>query len=233
MREPGIDVATRLALQKALSAIAEIATKGLKIGNCPVRDVLDHIGDKWSTLILLTLGSENHRFGELKRAIPDISQRMLTQSLRDSWYIENFVMTLPGILSSGKWFTSAGDGKIAHMPRADLARAAAMALLNTSHNQTFTLTGAELFTTDQIAALASKVFAKPISVVQVTDAQLADGMKEAGVPDLLIPLLVAFDANTRVGGLDICTDDIQALTGQAPQKLGDFLEANKAAFLEA
>lgn len=47
------------------------------------RDVLDHLGDRWSTLIVLILGSRAHRFGELRRAVPDISQRMLTQTLRD------------------------------------------------------------------------------------------------------------------------------------------------------
>lgn len=51
--------------------------------DCPVRGVLDRIGDKWSTLMVLTLALRPHRFGELKRAIPDISQRMLTQTLRD------------------------------------------------------------------------------------------------------------------------------------------------------
>lgn len=50
---------------------------------CPVRDVLDHIGDKWSSLLMFALATRPHRFGELKRAVPDISQRMLTQSLRD------------------------------------------------------------------------------------------------------------------------------------------------------
>lgn len=50
---------------------------------CPIRDVLDRIGDKWSTLLLLTLSHRSHRFGELRRTIPDISQRMLTQTLRD------------------------------------------------------------------------------------------------------------------------------------------------------
>ena len=51
--------------------------------NCPIRDVLDCIGDKWSTLIITTLRERPHRFGELRRTIPDISQRMLTQTLRD------------------------------------------------------------------------------------------------------------------------------------------------------
>ncbi|MCM2292788.1 helix-turn-helix transcriptional regulator [Allorhizobium sp. BGMRC 0089] len=50
---------------------------------CPVRTVIAHIGDKWSTLILSQLMKQPHRFGELRRAVPDISQRMLTQTLRD------------------------------------------------------------------------------------------------------------------------------------------------------
>ncbi len=50
---------------------------------CPVRDVLDRIGDKWSTLVLGTLASGPHRFSAVQRAIPDISKRMLTQTLRD------------------------------------------------------------------------------------------------------------------------------------------------------
>ena len=53
------------------------------LANCPVRGVLDRIGDKWSTLIIMVLGERPYRFGELRRAIPDISQRMLTQTLRD------------------------------------------------------------------------------------------------------------------------------------------------------
>ncbi len=51
--------------------------------NCPVRTVIDHIGGKWSTLILLALSEKTYRFGELRRLVPDISQRMLTQTLRD------------------------------------------------------------------------------------------------------------------------------------------------------
>ena len=49
---------------------------------CPVRDVLDCIGDRWSLLTLATLEGGTLRFTELKRAIGDISQRMLAQTLR-------------------------------------------------------------------------------------------------------------------------------------------------------
>lgn len=49
---------------------------------CPVRDVLDCIGDRWSLLALLALKPGTLRFTEVKRAIGDISQRMLAQTLR-------------------------------------------------------------------------------------------------------------------------------------------------------
>ncbi|GHC80311.1 transcriptional regulator [Nocardiopsis terrae] len=49
---------------------------------CPVREVLDRVGDKWSVLIIVMLGQRTHRYGELARAIDGISQRMLTLTLR-------------------------------------------------------------------------------------------------------------------------------------------------------
>ncbi|GAC1040712.1 winged helix-turn-helix transcriptional regulator [Rhizobium sp. No.120] len=55
----------------------------LDFGNCPVRDLISQIGGKWSVLLLETLAKRPYRFGELRRLVPDISQRMLTQTLRD------------------------------------------------------------------------------------------------------------------------------------------------------
>ena len=53
-------------------------------GNCPTRAILDRIADKWTTLIIGILAQhENVRFNELKRMIGGISQKMLTQTLRD------------------------------------------------------------------------------------------------------------------------------------------------------
>lgn len=51
--------------------------------NCPIRNILSRIGDKWSMLVLYTLETdEAKRFKELQRNIPDISQKMLTATLR-------------------------------------------------------------------------------------------------------------------------------------------------------
>lgn len=51
--------------------------------DCPIRDVVQRIGDKWSVLVIMVLIERPQRFGALRRAIPDISQRMLTQTLRN------------------------------------------------------------------------------------------------------------------------------------------------------
>lgn len=50
---------------------------------CPVRDVMAQVGDKWSILVLTGLIDGSRRFSDLKRGIGDISQRMLTQTLRN------------------------------------------------------------------------------------------------------------------------------------------------------
>src|SRR4030081_1601000 len=52
---------------------------------CPTRELLDGIADKWTTLVIGILSDAPApvRFGELRRAIQGISQKMLTQTLRD------------------------------------------------------------------------------------------------------------------------------------------------------
>lgn len=50
---------------------------------CPVEATLSIIGDKWKILILRDLIDGTKRFGELKKSIGSISQKVLTQQLRD------------------------------------------------------------------------------------------------------------------------------------------------------
>ncbi|HEY4069804.1 MAG TPA: helix-turn-helix domain-containing protein [Burkholderiaceae bacterium] len=56
--------------------------EGLQEGCKPVTDILVRIGDKWSVLIVMVLGSGSKRFNEMRRLIHGISQRMLTLTLR-------------------------------------------------------------------------------------------------------------------------------------------------------
>lgn len=61
----------------------DFIAQGFTLGNCPVRDVMDQVSGKWASLLLLELMEGPLRFGAIRRRVPDISQRMLTQTLRD------------------------------------------------------------------------------------------------------------------------------------------------------
>lgn len=50
---------------------------------CPMTSVMNVIGGKWKVIILFHLRDSTLRFGELKRCIPNITQKMLTQQLRE------------------------------------------------------------------------------------------------------------------------------------------------------
>jgi NAD(P)H dehydrogenase (quinone) len=152
--------------------------------------------------------------------------------LRDGWYAENLFLALPHALQTGHWYTSAGQGRIAHITRADTAAAIAGALLQAgSDSKTYTLTGTKSRTADEIAALVAAATGKALKVVHVTDGELAEGLKAAGLPEGFIPTLVSFDANTREGKIASVTGDAALLSGRTPTSLEDFVTANKAAFL--
>jgi len=58
---------------------------GIQLGGatgCQAREILDRVGDKWSLVVIYLVAGHTMRFMELRRAIPQISQRMLTVTLR-------------------------------------------------------------------------------------------------------------------------------------------------------
>jgi NAD(P)H dehydrogenase (quinone) len=151
--------------------------------------------------------------------------------LRNMWYTENLLGSLPPVLASGKWYSAAGTGRQAYVTREDTARAAAGALLAASNeSRTLTITGPDLLTTQEIAAIASDISGRPLEVIPVTDEQLAAGALSAGVPEFVVQsFIVPFERNTREGRADIRTDAVKQLWGEDPQGVRPFLEANRVA----
>ncbi|GLW89518.1 winged helix-turn-helix transcriptional regulator [Actinokineospora globicatena] len=70
------------AVPTVLAADLALPVTGADRAACPTTDVLRRVGDKWSVLVLVLLGRAPRRFSELQRAVEDISQRMLTRTLR-------------------------------------------------------------------------------------------------------------------------------------------------------
>lgn len=61
----------------------ELTSYDVYNASCPTRKALNRIADKWVALIVFLLAERPHRFGELRRRIDGISQKMLTQTLRN------------------------------------------------------------------------------------------------------------------------------------------------------
>jgi len=68
---------------KSKIEVYKAMTGGANFADCPVRDVIQGISGKWSSLLVMALAERPYRFGELRRLVPDISQRMLTQTLHE------------------------------------------------------------------------------------------------------------------------------------------------------
>ena len=150
--------------------------------------------------------------------------------LRNTWYFENLFYSIPHALKAGTKYSAAGQGKIAHISRDDLARAAAAALASDKGGKnTITLTGSKEYTTADIAKLVSAATDKPLNVVDVPVEGLVQGMIGGGVPEPLARVFASFDANIAKGGLSGVTNEFKALTGVEPQPFEDWLKKNAEA----
>lgn len=57
-------------------------TAGILPANCPSRTVLDHVTSKWGVLVIIALSEQSLRWGELRRVVEGVSEKMLAQTLR-------------------------------------------------------------------------------------------------------------------------------------------------------
>lgn len=151
--------------------------------------------------------------------------------LRNHWYFENLLQTLPGVWArGGQWYSAAGEGRIAHISRDDLARAAAVAVSGTDGGKhTYTLSGGEAITTSEQAAIISAALGIPLTVVPVPIDALIGGMVGAGIPEPVARVLASFDQNTADGHVSKVTDDYRKLVGRSPLTFEAWVESNKSA----
>ncbi|WP_158373292.1 winged helix-turn-helix transcriptional regulator [Cellulosimicrobium cellulans] len=64
------------------SVLGDLLTDGVLASACPSRVVLDHVTSKWGVLVLVALSERTLRWGELRRLVEGISEKMLASTLR-------------------------------------------------------------------------------------------------------------------------------------------------------
>lgn len=145
--------------------------------------------------------------------------------LRNNWYLENESSSIQAVLAGAPWVTSAGSGRVGWAPRRDYAEAAAAVLTGTGHeNATYELSGKPM-TQAELAAALGAVLGREVPVMQVDDAGYADIMKQAGVPEAVVPFLVAIQQDIRKGTLDSERSDFAKLLGRPATPVGEALLA--------
>jgi len=161
----------------------------------------------------------------------DLASRGVSHSvLRVSWYFENLLPLLPKVLASGIWYSSAEDGRIAYVSRADAGRAAARALLAGSGG-VHDITGPDFQTVREIADTLSDVFERPIRVVDVEPSKLAGALASIGAPQSFIPMLAVTEANQREHRFTDATNVVRNLTGKRPEDWKAFLTSHRVELL--
>ena len=71
-----------MTVSTEVSVLQRLMTDGVLASACPSRIVLDHVSSKWGVLLLVALSDRTLRWGELRRTVEGLSEKMLAQTLR-------------------------------------------------------------------------------------------------------------------------------------------------------
>lgn len=143
--------------------------------------------------------------------------------LRNNWYLENEIGSISGVLSGAPWVTSAGNGKVGWSLQQDYAEAAAAVLLGSGHENTVYEFSGKPLTQEELVSELQTVLGKEISVLQVSDEKYAEIMKELGLPDFVIPIVLGIQESFRNGSLDVVSDDLEKVLGRSATPIKEAL----------
>ena len=146
--------------------------------------------------------------------------------LRNGWYTENYLASIPPALQHGAFIGSAGEGRIASAARADYAEAAAVALTTPDQSgKVYELAGDESYTLAEFAAELSRQSGKQIPYVNLPESEFKAALVGAGLPEPLAGLLADSDAGASKGGLFDDKRQLSALIGRPTSPLAALIQA--------
>ncbi|ELY2907598.1 SDR family oxidoreductase [Cronobacter dublinensis] len=135
--------------------------------------------------------------------------------LRNGWYTENYLASVPPALEHGVFIGSAGDGKIASASRQDYADAAANVLtLDNQAGRVYELAGDDAWTLRDLTALLSETTGKNVVYQNLSEADFAAALAGAGLPEGFAKLLADSDIGASKGGLFDDSHQLSALIGR-------------------
>ena len=145
--------------------------------------------------------------------------------LRNGWYIENYLGSVPAALEHGAFIGAAADGRIAAASRQDYAEAAA-AVLTAKDDQAgkvYELAGDTAFTMAELAAATAKLSGKAIVYNELGEAAYKQALLGFGLPEPYAELYAHSDAGAAKGGLFDNSRTLSRLIGRPTTPVADVL----------
>jgi NAD(P)H dehydrogenase (quinone) len=179
-----------------------------------------------------------HDHIETERAI--LTSGLAWTMLRDAHYADAMiVMAGPGTMQTRRWVSNAGEGLEAMVWRDDCVASAEAVLTGEGHaGQIYNITGPELLTFAEVTAILSEVTGVPIDYVEASDAEQYAMFDAMGIPRRPIDDqtvggipwnsddMVTFGQAIREGFLQVCSNDVERLTGRPARSVRQMIEDN-------
>jgi NAD(P)H dehydrogenase (quinone) len=167
--------------------------------------------------------------------------------LRDAHYADAMIlMAGPQVIAMGQWFSNSGDGLEAMVWRDDCVASAVAVLTTPGHeSKTYNITGPDLQTFDEVAAILTEVTGVPVAHVKLDDEGQYAMFDAMGIPRRPvddqsingIPWnsddMVTFGHAIREGYLAVVSDDVEKLTGRKARSVRKMIEDNKEMLVAA
>jgi uncharacterized protein YbjT (DUF2867 family) len=174
-------------------------------------------------------------FGKLHRELEkEIEQSGIAYTiLRPMSFMQNYVNFMGyTIKTQNAFYLPMGDGRVSVVDVRDIAEVAVKALTEKEHaGKTYTLTGPQALSNQEIADILSSITGRKINYVDVTAEQAKEGMKGVGMPDWNIERMLELYHINKLGYTAQVTDDIEQVTGNKPRTFEQFANDFKEAFV--
>lgn len=146
--------------------------------------------------------------------------------LRNGWYTENYLASVPTALQHGAYIGSAGEGRIASAARADYAAAAAAVLTSADQaGKVYELAGDETYTLTELAAEISRQSGKTVVYQNLAEADFKEALLGAGLPEHVAGLLSDSDIGASKGALFDDSHQLSRLIGRPTTSLATLVKA--------
>ncbi|QPH38696.1 SDR family oxidoreductase [Pedobacter endophyticus] len=155
-----------------------------------------------------------------------LKERGLTYSIfRNSLYMDMIPVYVSDKVFEEGIFLPAGDGKVAYALRREMGEAIANELVqNNGENKNYELTGAELYSYEDIAQALTELSGKEITYTNADPVKFSEILKQLGVPERMVMVASGFTTDIRNHQYEIISNDLEYLLGRKPALLKQALQ---------